>query len=171
MDILAQNEVKIVHNPISNMKLGSGIFPYAKLKKRGLIIGLGTDGCASNNNLDMLEEMKVASLLAKISSGDPTNFTAKEAFDCATINGAKIFELDMGEIAQGKLADCILVDLNHPQLVPNHNLISNMVYAASGDCVLTTICNGQILMQDRVVPGEKELIAEVKDRIREKLGG
>jgi len=170
MDILAQNEVKIVHNPISNMKLASGIFPYAKLKERGLIIGLGTDGCASNNNLDMFEEMKVASLLAKISSGDPTNFTAREAFDCATVNGARIFGLDMGEIAPGKLADCILVDLNHPQLVPNHNLISNIVYAASGDCVVTTICNGKILMQDRVVPGEKELVAEVKDRIREKLG-
>ncbi len=170
MDILAQNEVKIVHNPISNMKLASGIFPYAKLKERGLIIGLGTDGCASNNNLDMFEEMKVASLLAKISSDDPTNFTAKEAFDCATVNGARIFGLDMGEIAPGKLADCILVDLNHPQLVPNHNLISNIVYAASGDCVVTTICNGKILMQDRVVPGEKELVAEVKDRIREKLG-
>ncbi|MBT8762671.1 amidohydrolase [Desulfohalobiaceae bacterium Ax17] len=169
MDILAKHEVKIVHNPVSNMKLCSGIFPYAKLKERDLCIGLGTDGCASNNNLDMLEEMKVATLLAKISSNDPTNFTAKEAFDCATINGAKIFGLDIGEIAPGKLADCILVDLNHPQLVPNHNLISNMVYAASGECVHTTICNGQILMHDRQVPGEKELIAEVKDRISKKL--
>jgi 5-methylthioadenosine/S-adenosylhomocysteine deaminase len=165
MDILAEHDVKTAHLPVSNMKLCSGAFPYRRLHGRGVCIGLGTDGCSSNNNLDMFEEMKVAALRSKSLTLDPTAMSAAQAWACATANGAKIFGLNAGRIAPGMLADCLLLDLNHPQLVPNHNLISNMVYAANGDCVHTTICAGKILMQDRHVPGEAEIIREFKARI------
>ncbi len=186
MDLLAQREVKVVHNPVSNMKLGSGVFPFREMSRREICIGLGTDGCSSNNNLDMLEEMKVAALQAKLSSFenrvlpanmvesgdssfleqlylDPTLFTAGQALDFATSNGARIFGLDMGKIAPGMLADCILVDLNHYSLIPRHDLVSNLVYSASSECIDTTICNGRVLMQGRKVPGEDEIIEEMKE--------
>lgn len=166
MAILAEYDVKVAHLPASNMKLCSGAFPYRRLHGLGICIGLGTDGCSSNNNLDMFEEMKFAALSRKTVTGDPTVMPAPEAWACATVNGAKIFGLNTGRIAPGMLADCLLLDLNHPQLVPNHNLISNLVYAANGDCVDTTICAGKILMQDRQVPGEREIIQEVKSRVR-----
>lgn len=166
MDILAEHDVKVVHLPVSNMKLCSGSFPYRRLKKRGVCVGLGTDGCSSNNNLDMFEEMKFAALARKSLTGDPTAMPAADAWECATINGARIFGLNAGRIAPGMLADCLLLDLNHPQLTPNHNLISNMVYAANGDCVHTTLCAGKILMQNRIVDGELDIIQEFKARVR-----
>ncbi len=186
MDILARHEVKVVHNPVSNMKLGSGVFPFREMSKRGICIGLGTDGCSSNNNLDMLEEMKVAALQAKLSSFegrvlpanlvdmddrslleqlylDPILFNAGQALEFATLNGARIFGLDMGKIAPGMLADCILVDLDHYNLIPRHNLVSNLVYSATSECIDTTICNGRILMQGRCIPGEEDIIEEMKE--------
>lgn len=193
MDILAENEVKVVHNPVSNMKLGSGIFPFKEMHSRGVCIALGTDGCSSNNNLDMLEEMKFAALQAKLasvegfalpadklsSSGfkdvlekvylDPTLFTASQALECATSSGARALGMDLGKIAPGMLADCILVDLNHHSLVPRHDLVSNLVYSASSEAIDTTICNGRILMRGRNVPGEEDIIQEVK-RWEKKLG-
>lgn len=165
LDLMAEFDVKVAHLPVSNMKLCSGPFPYRRLKKRGVCIGLGTDGCSSNNNLDMFEEMKFAALSRKSLTGDPTAMPAADAWECATVNGARIFGLDAGRIAPGMLADCLLLDLDHPQLTPNHNLISNLVYAANGDCVHTTICAGRILMHQRRVPGETEIIRETKARV------
>jgi 5-methylthioadenosine/S-adenosylhomocysteine deaminase len=163
MDLLAKYRVKVVHNPVSNLKLGSGTLAYRSLHEREIPVILGTDGCSSNNNLDMLETMKFASLLAKGSSQDPTLFPAPQAFAAATSLGASAFGLNSGEIAEGRLADCLLVDLKHPQLTPNHNLISNLVYSARGDCVHTTICNGRILMHDRKVDGEEDILAQVRE--------
>lgn len=157
IDILSKYDVKIAYNPTSNMKLTSGIMPYEKMKNK-LNITLGTDGCASNNNLDMFEEMKIASLLQKSHSGDPTLLPARVAYDIATINGAKAFNLNCGRIEEGRLADLILIDLNNINLTPNHNLISNIVYSANGSCVDTVICDGKILMQGRAVKGEMEII-------------
>jgi len=159
IELLEKHDVKIVHNPVSNMKLTSGKQPYEELKKHGLYsnIALGTDGCASNNNLDMFEEMKIASLLYKAYSGDPTGMPAKEAFELATVNAAKMFRLNSGVVEEGKLADVVLLDLNKVELVPNHNLISNIVYSANGSCVDTVICDGNILMADRKVEGEEEI--------------
>jgi 5-methylthioadenosine/S-adenosylhomocysteine deaminase len=162
VELLAASGAKVVHCPSSNMKLCSGGFPYPRLQEAGVCIGLGTDGCSSNNNLDMFEEMKIASLLAKDRSGDPTALPAGEVFARATQQAADIFGLDAGRIEEGRLADCILVELNHPRLVPNHHLISNLVYAANGDCVHTTICNGKVLMHDRVVEGEAEILAQAR---------
>lgn len=157
--LLKKHDVKIVHNPTSNMKLVSGREPYEELKEQGLNanIALGTDGCASNNNLDMFEEMKIASLLHKLYSGDPTSMPAYEAFELATRNAARMFRLNSGEIAEGKLADLVLLDLKNEALVPNHNLISNLVYSANGSCVDTVICDGKILMEGRRVEGEEEI--------------
>ena len=159
MELLRKNDVKIVHNPTSNMKLAAGGMPYEELKKAGLYanIALGTDGCASNNNLDMIEEMKVASLFHKAFSGDPTSMPAHEAFELATRNAAKVFRLNSGVIAEGKLADIALLDLTKVELVPNHNLTSNIVYSANGSCVDTVICDGEILMEGRKVKGEEEI--------------
>ncbi|MCF8104099.1 MAG: amidohydrolase [Desulfohalobiaceae bacterium] len=170
IELLAEKRVKVIHNPVSNMKLCSGGFPYARLRRKGVAIGLGTDGCSSNNNLDMLEEMKFASLAAKDRSGDPTLMPAAEIFAAATLSGAEIFGLEAGRIREGYLADCILVDLGHHRLTPNHNLISNLVYAANGDCVQTTICDGKILMSDQVVDKEEEILAQAGERAR-KLNG
>jgi 5-methylthioadenosine/S-adenosylhomocysteine deaminase len=165
MVLLKRHDVKIVHNPASNMKLSSGTLPYAELKQAGLYanIALGTDGCASNNNLDMFEEMKIASLVHKAFSGDPTSMPAHEAFELATRNAAKMFRLNTGVIAEGKLADIALLDLKNEALVPNHNLISNIVYAANGGCVDTVICDGTILMEGRKVEGEAEIMEKAQE--------
>lgn len=154
-DILAERGVTAVHNPCSNMKLGSGRFPYELAIKSGARIALGTDGCSSNNNLDMREEMKFAALMAKCVSadtsgrlsntGDPTLLPADLILKWATVNGAQAFGIDAGEIAEGKLADCLLVDLGDIRMQPNHNLVSNWVYAASSDCVKTVICDGRVI--------------------------
>ncbi len=166
MQILKEHNVKIAHTPTSNMKLCSGFFPYEELKKYGLSIALGTDGCASNNNLDMLEEMKIAALLHKIKNDDTTSMPANETFKMATIEGAKIFNLDCGEIKEGALADFILVNLNDVNLVPDHNLVSNLVYSANRSCIDTVICDGKILMQDGKVEGEEEIIAKVSEVVK-----
>lgn len=165
MELLKQHDVKIVHNPTSNMKLAIGRMPYEELKKTGLYsnIALGTDGCASNNNMDMFEELKIASLVHKAFSGDPTSIPAAEAFALATRNAAKIFRLNSGIIAEGKLADIALLDLRKVELVPNHDLTSNIVYSANGSCVDTVICDGAILMTGQKVKGEEE----IKEKARE----
>jgi len=171
MDILAERKVNVIHCPASNMKLASGMFPYGGLARRNIPVALGTDGCSSNNNLDMLEEMKIAGLRAKVGESDPTLYTSEELFASATSIGAGMFGIDAGEIAEGKLADCILVDLNHPQMVPNHNLISNLVYSGNGGCVDTTICNGRVLMQGRRVQGEEEILAGVRASVARLTSG
>lgn len=157
---LAKHRVKISHNPSSNLKLASGVMQYAQMRKAGLTVSLGTDGCASNNNLDMMEEMRTAALLHKGFSMDPTMMPAKEALDIATLGGGRALGLPIGKIEEGMLADIILIDLNRPELCPGHNLISDLVYAANSGCVDTTICNGKILMEERKVPGETEILKE-----------
>lgn len=163
IELLAQNRVRVVHNPVSNMKLAGGSFRYKAMKAAGIPVVLGTDGCSSNNNLDMAEEMKFAAIYAKAVSRDPTIFPAEEAFRSATVHGARAFGLDCGEIREGSLADCILVRLDDPRMVPNYNIISNMVYSAGGSVVDTTICDGKILMRGGRVPGEEEIIARARE--------
>lgn len=153
--MLADYGVKVVHNPASNMKLASGMqFKYKEMKEAGVLVGLGTDGCSSSNNLDMVEAMKLASLLGKVWRKDPEAIPANEIFYSATETGAAIMGLKAGKIEEGYLADLSLVDLNLPVFTPNFNFISNMVYAANGSCIDTLICDGKILMQGRKVEGE-----------------
>ncbi len=158
--LLAERRVKVVHNPVSNMKLASGAFDYRAMVGDGVHICLGTDGCSSNNNLDMAEEAKIAALLAKLETGDPSLCPAEKAFGLASIKGAEAFGLNAGLIEEGKLADCMLVDLKDHRLVPNYNLVSNLVYSADSNCIDTVICNGKILMRGRVVPGEEDIVIE-----------
>jgi len=166
MEILARREVKVVHVPSSNIKLASGLFPYAPMKEKGVFLSLGTDGCASNNNLDMFEEMMVASFNAKIYAQSPSSLPAEEAFALATKQGAWAFGLDSGEIKEGKLADLMLVNLNHYLLVPNHNLISNLVYSANPACLDTVICDGKVLMEKGKVEGEEDIIEEARECVQ-----
>jgi 5-methylthioadenosine/S-adenosylhomocysteine deaminase len=162
IDILARNCVKVVHNPVSNMKLCSGSFPFSRMRERGVEMSLGTDGCSSNNNLDMLEEMKIAALHAKLAHGDPTVLPAREIFEMATIGGAQALGVDCGAIATGKSADCMLVDLSNHRLAPGYQLIDDLVYSADTSCIDTVICDGQILMQDGYVDGEEEIVEEAR---------
>ena len=164
IQMLADQGVTVVHNPASNMKLASGYrFKYSEMKAAGVRVALGTDGCSSSNNLDMVEAMKLASLLGKAWRKEPEAVTAKEIFHTATFSGAEAIHLKAGQIAEGFLADLCLVDLRMPAFTPNHNFISNLVYAANGSCIDTVICNGKILMQDRKVPGEEEIMEKAAD--------
>lgn len=162
IEILKKHGVTISHCPCSNMKLSSGAFRADAMVKAGAKVTIGTDGCSSNNNLDMREEMKFASFLAKVSSGDPELLPAQQVLDWATRNGAEAFGIDAGVIKEGKLADALLVRLDDPKMTPNHNLISNWVYAADTSCIDTVICDGRIIMQGRHVPGEEEILASVR---------
>ena len=144
VDILAERQAVISHCPCSNMKLGSGRFPYELMIKAGCRITLGTDGASSGNNLDLREAMKFAALLAK-SAGDPVLLPAEQIFDWATRAGAEAFGIDAGEIRVGKLADCLLVDLGNVRMQPCYNLISNFVYSADSSCIDTVICDGNII--------------------------
>ena len=145
--ILAERGVTISHCPCSNLKLASGFFPYKLLKEAGCRITLGTDGASSNNNLDMREEMKFAALVSKACSGNPEVMPAAEAMDMACRQGAEAFGINAGVIAEGKLADAILVDLSDVRMQPCHHLLSNWVYAAGSSCIDTVICDGIILME------------------------
>ena len=142
--ILAKRGVTVAHCPCSNMQLGSGRFPYELALESGCRITLGTDGVSSNNNLDLREEMKFAALLAKL-GGDASLLPATEVFRWATKNGADFFGIDAGEIAAGKQADAILVDLADPRMLPLHNLVSNWVYSADTSCIRHVLCAGRIL--------------------------
>lgn len=157
-EILKTRKVNIVHCPISNMKLCSGHFDYPTIINKDISLSLGTDGACSNNNLSMLDEMKFAALRAKSDSGDPQVAPAREIYDLATIKGANAINIEAGKIAEGMLADCILVNTQHLSLTPGRHLISNMVYSASPECIDTVICDGNILMQDRKVKNEEEII-------------
>lgn len=157
--ILADHGVKVVHNPASNMKLASGIsFKFKEMREMGITVGLGTDGCSSSNNLDMIEAMKLASLLGKAWRKDPEATTANEMLRAATSEGASMLGLNTGRIEEGYLADLCLIDLNMPAFTPNFNFISNLVYAANGNCVDTVICDGKVLMENKKVPGEDEIM-------------
>ena len=157
--MLADAGVKVVHNPASNMKLASGYrFPFKEMRRQGVLVGLGTDGCSSSNNLDMIEAMKLASLLGKVWRKDPEALSADEMLRAATSVGAAIFGIEAGRVAEGYLADLCLVDLALPAFTPNFNFVSNLVYAANGGCVDTVICDGKVLMEHKWVPGEEEIL-------------
>jgi 5-methylthioadenosine/S-adenosylhomocysteine deaminase len=158
-DILKERGASLVHNPVSNMKLAVGrSFPYRLIKERAIPFCLGTDGCASNNHLDLIETMKFASLLAKYSTNDPTALPAREAFDAATVSPARIFGLGPWELEVGMSPDIILVDLGRPELCPGFDIYSDVVYSSNGYIVDTVIAMGKVVMEGRRVPGEEEII-------------
>ena len=169
MDIMAERGVTVAHNPCSNMKLASGIFPAAKFAASGCNITIGTDGTSSNNNLDMREEMKFASLLAKVSNNSET-LPAQEAFKWATANGAKAFGLNAGVIEKSALADAVLLDLSNERLTPNYNLVSNWVYAADSRAISGVLCDGRFVMHKGIVENEEEILAKARESVARLTG-
>lgn len=149
--ILKKRDVGIAHCPSSNMKLSSGTAPVTAMLKADLRIGLGTDGAASNNDLNMWEEMDLAAKLHKLVTMNPTVVTAEEALRMATIGSARALHLEkeIGSIEAGKKADIILLDLSAPHLTPMYNLVTHLVYAAKASDVTDTIVNGKVLMRNR----------------------
>jgi 5-methylthioadenosine/S-adenosylhomocysteine deaminase len=151
--LLKSRGVGISHNPESNMKLASGIAPVKVYLEQNVAIGLGTDGAASNNDLDMFEAMRAASFLQKVATGDPTAVNARAAVQMATIGGARALGLDKqtGSLETGKRADVIIVSLAAARQTPMYDPLSHLVYVTRGDDVRTTIVNGKVLMRDRKV--------------------
>ena len=148
---LAAAGVKVAHCPESNMKLASGVAPVVELLRRGVCVGLGTDGCASNNNLDLFQEMDSAAKLHKVHRLDPTVMDARTVFRMATRDGARVLGLEsrVGSLEAGKKADIIILDLDQPHLTPLYNIYSHLVYAARGADVTRVIINGRTVMKDR----------------------
>ena len=151
IEILARNKVSVAHNPQSNMKLASGIAPVKKMLDAGINVSIGTDGASSNNDLDMWEEMRTASLLQKVATMDPCAIPAYTALQMATVNGAKAIgrEGELGEIRTGALADILLIDIEKPHLYPHTNLVSELVYSTHASDVNTVIVNGRIVVDNR----------------------
>lgn len=161
--ILARHGVGLAHCPTSNLKLGSGIAPVKSYTEMGLRVGIGTDGAASNNNLDMLEELRLAALLAK--RDDPTALPAAAALQMATVEGARALGFEtVGYLAEGFAADIILVDMHSAHWQPGHNPVSDLVYAAQASDVATVIIAGRVIMKDREILTFDE--ESVKQRVR-----
>ena len=151
--LLQNHQVAVSHNPESNMKLASGIAPFPEYLAAGVTVGLGTDGAASNNDLDMFEAMRFAALLHKVKTGDPRTVPATTAFEMATILGARALGLDklIGSLEAGKRADLAVVSTASARLTPIYDPVSHLVYAAHGGDVRTVLVNGRVLMRDRTM--------------------
>lgn len=168
--ILKEKNVKVVHNPCSNMKLASGIAPIPELLKENICVALGTDGAVSNNSLDMFQEMKFAALLHKVNKFDTTTLPAQQVLDFATINGAKALGLEkqIGSIEVGKKADIIVLNINKPHFRPilsDNSIVSHLVYSATGSDVETVIVDGEVVMKNRelMTIDENEIIKKFQD--------
>jgi 5-methylthioadenosine/S-adenosylhomocysteine deaminase len=168
---IAENQVNVIYNPESNMKLASGIAPIPELLARNITVGLGTDGCASNNDLDLFTEMDMAAKLQKVRLEDPTVMDALTVMRMATIEGAKALGLShlTGSIEEGKRADIIVIDTNRPHLTPIYNPYSVLVYSARGNDVLHSIINGRLVMENRVLKTIDP--NDIMDRAAEKAAG
>ena len=175
--ILKRHGIGLSHNPESNMKLASGAAPVSKYLAAGVALGLGTDGAASNNDLDMFEAMRQASFLAKHVTKNPTALPARAALDLATMGGARALHMEqrIGSLAAGKRADLITVSMRAARQTPIYDPISHLVYATRGDDVRTTIVNGKVLMKERqvrtlnreaVLADARRLAVKVRDAVR-----
>ncbi len=182
---LTENEVKLlgrynvgsVHNPESNMKLASGVAPVPQMLKAGVALGLGTDGAASNNDLDMWEAMDYAAKLHKVATFDPKVVTAEEALAMATVGGARALhmEADIGSLEEGKRADLVVVDLDALHQTPRYSIYSHLVYATKAGDVRTVVVEGRVLMRDRRLltldePLIKQRARAIRERISRSLG-
>jgi len=151
LETLKRRGVGVIHNPQSNMKLAAGVAPVPKMLSLGLLVGLGTDGAASNNDLNIWEEMDTVAKLHKVFSGDPKIISAQQAFELATIRGAQAIHLEkeIGSLEVGKRADLLLIERDSLNQTPMYNLYSDLVYATKANDVQTVIINGKIVMRDR----------------------
>ena len=159
--ILGERGVTCVHNVNSNLKLASGYrFRYNELRDAGANICLGTDGCASSNNLDMLETMKTSAMIQKAWRDDPSAMPLNELMDMATVNAGKALGLEIGVLREGAFADILIVDTRNYNFLSPGSFEANLVYSAHSDSIVSVICDGKFIMRDRVVPGEKEILEE-----------
>ena len=163
IELLAARGVHCIHNINSNTKLSSGYrFLYDEMRDAGINLCLGTDGCASSNNLDMLEAMKNAALFQKAWREDPSALPLPELLDMTTRNGAKALRLDAGRIEEGVVADIVLVDTDNTFFLSPGPFLANFIYSAHSDCIDSVICDGRFLMRHREIPGEQEIITEAR---------
>jgi 5-methylthioadenosine/S-adenosylhomocysteine deaminase len=172
IDVLRRRNVKVSHNPLSNLKLGSGISPVSDLLKAGVTVSLGTDSSCSNNSADMFEVMKMTALLHKGVQKEPTLLPAEQALRMATIEGAKalLWEKEIGSVEVGKDADLVIVDFKKPHLRPVFNEVSHLVYSAKAADVDTVLVKGKFVMENREVTTVKvEKILELAEKTKQKL--
>jgi 5-methylthioadenosine/S-adenosylhomocysteine deaminase len=170
---IGKHKVSAVHCPTSNMKLATGgAFPYREMLENNILVSLGTDGACSNNSLDIFREMKFAALLQKWFRWNAKEMIAQQALDLATINPAKMLNLNIGSIEVGKDADIILLDINNYRLLPLKNIISNIVYSAIGDCVTDVMVKGKFLMKDKMLLtlDEEKVKEEFSKAVKELIG-
>lgn len=172
MDIMAAKNVRVAHNPQSNLKLASGIAPVARMLEKGICVGLGTDGASSNNNLDMLEECRAAAMLHKTTTLNPLAVPAAQAWDMATVNGAQVLGFDeLGKLSVGQQADIVLWNMHKPYWYPRHNKLSLLVYAANSSDADTVIVNGKVVLQNGSMTlfDEEKIYAEANLRAQKLL--
>ena len=161
--ILGERGVTCVHNINSNLKLASGYrFRYNELKEAGANVCIGTDGCGSSNNLDLLEAMKTAAIVQKAWRDDPTAMPLEDLSAMAGVNAAKALGLKAGRVEAGYLADLLIVDIDNYQFLSPAKFLANLVYSAHSDCVDSVICDGKFIMRGRVVPGEEQILAQAR---------
>ncbi len=162
--ILGERKVTCVHNVNSNLKLASGYrFLYNELRDAGANICLGTDGCASSNNLDMLETMKTSAMIQKAWRDDPSAMPLDEIIAMATENAGKALGLPVGRIEEGMAADILIVNTTGYEFLSPGSFEANLVYSAHSDCVESVICNGRFVMRNRVVEGEEEILSQARN--------
>ena len=170
IELMARRGMSVAHNPSSNMKISSGTAPVDKMLKAGIRCTIGTDGPCSNNDLDMWEEMRNASFLQKVSTGNPLAVPAYEILKMATVSGAEAMGYggQLGIIAEGAIADVITIDIFKPHIYPIYDLISNLVYCAKASDVETVIVDGEIVVEQRRMAGIDvgELCMQVQDAAR-----
>jgi len=171
IDIMHKYNVKISHNPSSNLKLASGIAPVAKYLNKGVTVSIGTDGCSSNNNLDMLEELKLTALLHKGYNLDPLIIPARKALEMATIEGAKTLFLDnkIGSITEGKQADVIAFDLEQTRFYPRIDIVSLIVYSANSKNICDVFVAGKHLVKNGIINVDKQIIFENTQKIADRI--
>lgn len=163
VEILGRHGVNCVHNINSNLKLTSGYrFRYNELRDAGANVCLGTDGCGSSNNLDMLEAMKTAAMVQKAWREDATAMPLNELFATGTSNGARALGLNSGSLEVGRIADLMLVDIDNWNFISNAPTLANFIYSAHSDCIDSLMCNGRWIMKNRMVDGERDIIRDAR---------
>ena len=161
--ILGERGVTCVHNINSNLKLASGYrFRYNELKEAGANVCIGTDGCGSSNNLDLLEAMKTAAIVQKAWRDDPTAMPLEDLAAMAGVNAAKALGINAGRIEEGALADLLVIDVTGYQFLSPAGFLANLIYSAHSDCVDSVICDGKFIMRDRFVPGEEQILSDAR---------
>ncbi|HIP39338.1 MAG TPA: S-adenosylhomocysteine deaminase, partial [Desulfocapsa sulfexigens] len=167
IDLLAERGVKVSHCQESNMKLASGTAPVVKMLEAGINVGIGTDGAASNNDVDMFGEMNTVAKIHKVACMDPTAMNAEQTLHAATLGGAEALgvDTDTGSLETGKKADIIVLNMNQPHLTPLYNIPSHLVYAARGADVVHSIINGRVVMQGRELQSldEDRILARMQE--------